>query len=69
MYILGRPYNAEIITAILATKWDEKRRMLRPIPESIQFRNWMGKIHLSTKIRIKIIVCQGMIKVPVQKVS
>jgi hypothetical protein len=34
MYILGRPYNADIITAELAAEWDEKRRIETEAPKA-----------------------------------
>ncbi len=32
MYILGRPYNAEIITDALAAEWDDRRRIEAEAP-------------------------------------
>jgi hypothetical protein len=34
MYILGRPYNADIITTELAAEWDEKRRIEAEAPKA-----------------------------------
>jgi hypothetical protein len=34
MYSLGRPYNADIITAELAAEWDEKRRIEAEAPKA-----------------------------------
>jgi hypothetical protein len=34
MYILGCPYNAELIIAGLAAEWDEKRRIEAEAPKT-----------------------------------